>query len=60
MEGSGEKREGIWGSSSPRRRMVGSVAVYMHVSDLVGTVRCFILVGFNCFVKSPSCQASNR
>lgn len=48
------------GAVPPRRRMVGSVAVYMHVSNLVGTVKCFILVGFNCLVKSPSCQASNR
>ena len=39
---------------------MGSVAVYMHVSNLLSRVRYFILVGFNCFVKSPSHQGSNR
>lgn len=67
----GEKHEAGWkgqvrkgrdsgGAIPPRRRMVGSVAVYMHISNLVSTVRYFILVGFNCFVKSPSRQGSNR
>lgn len=48
------------GAIPPRRSIVGSVAVYMHVSNLLSRVRYFILVGFNCFVKSPSHQGSNR
>lgn len=55
----GQVRKGRDSGGADFGRMVGSVAVCMHISNLVSTVRYFILSGLIVLLE-PLRQGSNR